>query len=65
VGYTTVTYNDNNANTTVANIYGGGNDASVSGNATVNLRGKATVEGDVFGGGNRGVVGGTATVNIE
>ena len=65
VGYTTVTYNDNNANTSVANIYGGGNNASVSGNATVTLKGKATVEHDVFGGGNEGIVGGTAKVNIE
>ena len=45
-------------------VYGGGNDAPVSGNTTVNLY-NGVINGNVFGGGNNGVVNGSATVNIQ
>lgn len=51
-------------NYNINNVYGGGNDAPVSGNSTVTLAGNTDVKGDVFGGGNNGEVGGSATVNI-
>ena len=48
----------------INNVYGGGNNAAVSGNSTVTLAGNTDVKGDVFGGGNNGEVSGTATVKI-
>ena len=50
---------------TAGYVFGGGNLAPVTSNATVTLEGDATVNGDVFGGGNQAVVNGTATVNIQ
>ena len=56
-GNTTVTYNDNNASSTVAKLFGGGNAANVSDTATVTLT-TGTVTGGVYGGCNsRGSVG--------
>lgn len=46
------------------NVYGGGDESSVSGNTTVTLEGKTDVLGNVFGGGNRGKVGGDSEVKI-
>lgn len=46
-------------------VYGGGNESSVNGNATVNLEGTTTVRGNVFGGGNKASVVGNTNVNIQ
>ena len=63
-GNTSVTYNDNNANSSVAKLFGGGNAAGVTGTATVNMAlGKVTA--GVYGGCNtKGAVGGNITVNL-
>ena len=55
VGNTKVIYNDNNENTSVENIFGGGNQADVT-NTTVEIN-AGHVEGNVYGGGNLGDVG--------
>ena len=49
----------------ISNVYGGGNIAPVGGNTVVTLRGNTLVSGNVFGGGNEAEVSGSATVNIE
>lgn len=63
-GSTTVTYNDNNASSTVAKLFGGGNAAGVTGAAAVTLtNGKVT--GGVYGGCNSsGTIGGNALVTV-
>ena len=63
-GSTTVTYNDNNASSTVAKLFGGGNAAGVTGAAAVTLtNGKVT--GGVYGGCNSsGTIGGNAIVSV-
>ena len=50
-GNTTVTYNDNNASSTVGNLFGGGNAAGVSGTSTVTLTNGKVTNG-VYGGCN-------------
>ena len=63
-GTTSVTYNDNNASSTVGQLFGGGNAAGVESTATVNLT-SGKVTGGIYGGCNaQGVVSGTATVNV-
>lgn len=63
-GSTSVTYNDNNASSTVAKLFGGGNAAGVTGAAAVTLtNGKVT--GGVYGGCNSsGTIGGNALVTV-
>lgn len=64
-GNTTVTYNDNNANSSyVGNIYGGGNAAGIDGNTQVTLtRGRVT--NGIYGGCNSsGTVTGNSTVDL-
>lgn len=63
-GSTSVTYNDNNASSTVAKFFGGGNAAGVTGAAAVTLtNGKVT--GGVYGGCNSsGTIGGNALVTV-
>ena len=51
-----------NKGTIKGSIYGGGNVASVTGNATVNI--KNTKLNDVFGGGNKGSISGSTYVSI-
>lgn len=46
-------------------VYGGGNESTVNGNATVNLEGTTNVLGNVFGGGNKASVLGNTNVNIQ
>ena len=48
----------------ISNVYGGGNIAPVGGNTVVTLKGNTLVSGNVFGGGNEATVSGSATVNI-
>ena len=61
-GNTTIgTLGDSNT----GNVYGGGDESAVNGNATVILQGKAEVYGNVFGGGNHGTVAGNTEVIIE
>ena len=63
-GSTTVTYNDNNASSTVAKLFGGGNAAGVSGAAAVTLT-SGKVTGGIYGGCNSsGTIGGNTQVNI-
>ena len=58
-GNTTVTYDDNNASSTVSNLFGGGNAAGVSGTSTVTLT-SGTVTNSVYGGSNAsGTIGST------
>lgn len=55
-------------NTSSGNVYGGGDESSVTGIAntvTVTLQDNTTVLGNVFGGGNKGVVFGSTNVSIE
>lgn len=47
------------------NVYGGGDESAVTGNATVTLQGNTQVLGNVYGGGNKGSVSGSTEVNIE
>ena len=47
------------------NVYGGGDESSVSGNTTVILEDGAHVLGNVYGGGNNGTVGGKSSVEIK
>lgn len=47
------------------NVYGGGDESSVSGNTTVKLQEGVTVLGNVYGGGNNGPVEGDSEVKIE
>jgi len=47
------------------NVYGGGDESTVSGNVTVTLQDGTTINGNVFGGGNRGNVSGSTNVIIE
>ena len=47
------------------NVYGGGDESSVEGDATVTLQEGVTVLGNVYGGGNNGPVGGNTEVKIE
>ena len=47
------------------NVYGGGDESAVTGNATVTLQGNTQVLGNVYGGGNEGLVEGSTEVNIE
>ena len=64
-GNTTVTYNDNNASSTVANLFGGGNAAGVSGMATVTLTSGKVLTG-IYGGCNAsGTVSGAIALNIN
>lgn len=63
-GNTLVTYNDNNASSTVGNLFGGGNAAGVTGTATVNMT-LGTVTTGIYGGCNsEGNVEGKITVNV-
>ena len=64
-GNTTVTYNDNNASSSVANLFGGGNAAGISGTTTVTMTsGKVTT--GLYGGCNtEGTVGGDITVALN
>ena len=65
-GSTTVgTFDGGGALTSGGNVYGGGDESTVGGNATVLLQGGAHVGGNVFGGGNRGAVGGNSSVTIQ
>ena len=65
-GTTTVgTLQDGNLNSGTGNVYGGGDESSVTGNTTVILQGGAQVLGNVYGGGNRGAVGGKSAVTIQ
>ena len=47
------------------NVYGGGDESTVSGNVTVTLQDGTTINGNVFGGGNRGNVSGSTNVIVE
>ena len=47
------------------NVYGGGDESTVSGNTTVILQQGANVLGNVYGGGNNGAVGGDSEVKIQ
>ena len=47
------------------NVYGGGDESTVSGNTTVILQQGASVLGNVYGGGNNGAVGGDSEVKIQ
>ena len=47
------------------NVFGGGNEAPVTGTTTVTLQDNASVGNSVFGGGNAAGVSSTATVNIN
>ena len=63
-GSTSVTYNDNNASSTVGQLFGGGNAAGVSGAATVTLT-SGKVTGGIFGGCNSsGTIGGNTQVSV-
>ncbi|MBQ7279814.1 MAG: hypothetical protein IJR13_03690, partial [Bacteroidales bacterium] len=65
-GSTTVgTFDGGGALTSGGNVYGGGDESTVGGNATVNLQGGTHVGGNVFGGGNQGAVGGNSSVTIQ
>ena len=50
---------------TTGNVYGGGDESSVTGDTTVILEDEAQVRGNVYGGGNNGVVGGKSAVKIQ
>ena len=63
-GNTTVTYNDNNASSTVYKLFGGGNAASVSGTTSVTLT-SGKVTGGVYGGCNSTGSVGAVTVNLD
>ena len=63
-GSTSVTYNDNNASSTVGQLFGGGNAAGVSGASTVTLT-SGKVTGGIYGGCNSsGNIGSYTLVNI-
>ena len=63
-GSTSVTYNDNNASSTVAQLFGGGNAAGVSGAAAVTLT-SGKVTGGIYGGCNSsGTIGGNTQVSV-
>lgn len=63
-GSTSVTYNDNNASSTVSKLFGGGNAAGVTGAAAVTLT-SGKVTGGVYGGCNSsGTIGGNALVTV-
>lgn len=64
-GNTTVTYNDNNANSSyVGNIYGGGNAAGITGSTQVTLTRGRVLDG-IYGGCNTsGTVTGNSTVDL-
>ncbi|MCR5139730.1 MAG: hypothetical protein K6B45_06170 [Bacteroidaceae bacterium] len=63
-GNTSVTYNDNNASSTVAKLFGGGNAAGVSGTSTITLTsGKVTA--GVYGGCNASGSVGAVTVALN
>lgn len=47
------------------NVFGGGNESESQNNATVVIKGKASVNGDVYGGGNIANVDGTTSVGIQ
>ena len=52
-------------NTGISNeVYGGGQNAKLAGNSTINIE-QGTHTADIYGGGNQGTVEGTATVNIK
>lgn len=57
--------NNNSLVEGTGNVFGGGDESTVSGNTTVTLEQGATVHGNVYGGGNQGTVGGNSTVNIH
>ena len=46
------------------NVYGGGDEANVTGTTNVNLQGNAEVDGNVYGGGHLGDVNGSTNVTI-
>lgn len=47
------------------NVFGGGNESESQNNATVVIKGEASVNGDVYGGGNIANVDGTTSVGIQ
>ena len=47
------------------NVFGGGDQSAVVGNATVKIQGNAKIHGNVYGGGNNGTIGGNASVEIK
>ena len=47
------------------NVFGGGDESTVTGNTTVILEEGTTVLGNVYGGGNEGTVGGNSSVTIQ
>ena len=57
--------NNGSLKANTGNVYGGGDESTVSGNTTVTLQGNAHVLGNVFGGGNNGTVGGNSSVTIQ
>ena len=57
--------NNGSLKANTGNVYGGGDESTVSGNTTVTLQGNAHVLGNVFGGGNQGPVGGNSSVTIQ
>ena len=52
-------------NSKTGNVYGGGDESTVSSNTSVILQQGTTVLGNVFGGGNNGAVGGNSEVKIQ
>ena len=54
-----------NGGTVGKNVFGGGNESESQNNATVVIKGEASVNGDVYGGGNIANVDGTTSVGIQ